>query len=293
MSAAQIWAGTTFGNGWMHKHLIRSLRFIDVRFHYVFAAVFVIPVCLLVTPGTRHQFSFLHRRLGFGIFKSMCLTYVNFCKFSQVVLDRFAMYAGQHIDVDVIGQESFSRLASAPEGFVILSSHIGNYELAGYSLVSDRKPIHAVVYAGEKASIMEGRSDMFARTRNLMIPVREDMSHLFEIDGALSDGDIVSMPADRGVNGGRTVRHGFLGADASFPQGPFSVAAMRGLDVLAVNVLKDKSKHYNIHVTQLQYDRTKPRKEQVAQLCGAYVAELERIIKIYPTQWYNYFDFWK
>jgi len=28
-------------------------------------------------------------------------------------------------------------------------------------------------------------------------------------------------------------------------------------------------------------------------LAWAYVAELERILKIYPAQWYNYFEFWQ
>ena len=33
-------------------------------------------------------------------------------------------------------------------------------------------------------------------------------------------------------------------------------------------------------------------KEQIRQLSQAYVAELEKRIKEYPTQWYNFFDFW-
>jgi predicted LPLAT superfamily acyltransferase len=31
----------------------------------------------------------------------------------------------------------------------------------------------------------------------------------------------------------------------------------------------------------------------MAQLSRAYAEELERILKMYPTQWYNYFDFWR
>ena len=47
-----------------------------------------------------------------------------------------------------------------------------------------------------------------------------------------------------------------------------------------------------IVVTPLPYDKQAPRKEQIDELAEGYVRELERIIRLYPTQWYNYFDFW-
>ena len=85
----------------------------------------------------------------------------------------------------------------------------------------------------------------------------------------------------------------FLGHEARFPMGPFSLATMRGLDVLAVNVMKSSWTQYTIYVTPLSYDKEAPRKRQTDQLLHAYIAELERLLKQYPTQWYNYFDFWK
>ena len=68
---------------------------------------------------------------------------------------------------------------------------------------------------------------------------------------------------------------------------------MRGLDPLAVNVMKTGLKSYKIFVTPLNYDKEAPRKEQMAQLAQAYVAELERMVRSYPRQWYNFFDFWE
>lgn len=41
----KAWTGTTFGTGWMHIYLTMFLRYVDVRFLYVFAAVFIVPVC--------------------------------------------------------------------------------------------------------------------------------------------------------------------------------------------------------------------------------------------------------
>lgn len=292
--AEQEWAGTTYGNAWMHKWLIRMLRHIDVRILYLFVAIFVIPVCLVLNPSRGIAYRYFRHRIGYGRLKSAWKTYVNHCLFGQVVVDKFAMYAGKKFDVEVENYNEFHERASREEeGFVQLSAHVGNYEIAGYTLVCQNKRLNALVFAGEKASVMQNRSKMFADTNINMIAIQPDMSHLFEIDKALADGEIVSMPADR-INGSqKCIEHDFLGAKAKFPLGPFSVATMRGLDVLAVNVMKDSLTSYKIYVTPLAYDKEASRQEQIRQLSSAYVAELEKRVWQYPTQWYNYFEFWQ
>ncbi len=291
--AEQVWAGTTYGNEWMHKWLIRMLRYIDVRILYLFLAVFIIPVCLVVNPSRGIAYRYFRRRIGYGRLKSAWKTYVNHCLFGQVVVDKFAMYAGKKFKIEIEGYDKFIELTKHQEGFVQLSAHIGNYEIAGYTLVCRDKRMNALVFAGEKASVMRNRDKMFAGTNINMIAIQPDMSHLFEIDQALQDGEIVSMPADR-INGSpKFLEHDFLGAKAKFPLGPFSVATIRALDVLTVNVLKTSATGYKIYVTPLPYDKSATRQEQIRQLSKAYVAELEKRVKQYPEQWYNYFEFWQ
>ena len=287
------WAGTTYGNAWMHKWLIRLLRHIDVRVLYGFVAVFVIPICLVLNPSRGIAYRYFRRRIGYGRLKSAWKTYVNHCLFGQVVIDKFAMYAGKKFNIEIEGGDHFLDLATQQEGFVQLSAHIGNYEIAGYTLVSKSKRFNALVFAGEKASVMQNRDKMFADTNIHMIAISPDMSHLFEIDKALEDGEIVSMPADRILGSQKDTEHEFLGAKARFPLGPFSVATMRGLNVLAVNVMKTSLRGYKIFVAPLQYDKAAARQEQIRQLSQAYVSELERRVRQYPTQWYNYFEYWE
>ncbi len=292
MADEKQWAGNTYGNGWMHKWLIRTLRFIDVRLLYVFSAVFVIPVCLVLNPSRKTAYHYFRRILGYSVCKACWATYVNHCLFAQVVIDKFAMYAGKRMKVETVGFEHYLERSKREPGFLHLSSHVGNYEIAGYTLVAETKVMNALVFAGEKESVMENRNKMFEGTNTRMIAVRSDMSHLFEIDRALSNGEIVTMPADR-INGSpKSVECTFLGHKARFPQGPFSVATMRGLDVLAVNVMKEGWTKYKIYITPIDYDRNAPRKEQIRQLSEAYVAELEKRVRQYPTQWYNFFEFW-
>ena len=243
------WAGTTYGNGWMHKWLVKLLRFIDVRILYGFVSIFIIPVCLAINPSCGHTYKYLRKRHQFGIFKSAWLTYVNHCLFGQVVVDRFAMYAGKKFEVEIDGYDNYLRLADRPKGFIQLSAHIGNYELAGYTLKAEKKKFNALVFFGEKESVMFNRQKIFSTTNINMIAIRPDMGHLFEINAALANGEIVSMPSDRVFGSDKHLSIDFLGRQAKFPYGPFSIATMRGLDVIAVNVLKIGAKKYKIIVT--------------------------------------------
>ena len=290
--AKRQWMGATFGSGWMHRNLIRLLRFVDVRILYLFSDIFIVPFCVIFNRSGKISYSFYRERLHNSMLRSCWLAYRNHCLFSQVVIDKFAMYAGKSFDVAIEGTDRFKELEQQDAGFVQLSSHIGNYEIAGYTLRSTRKEIHAIVYSFEKESVMNNRNSMFSKTNVSMIALKEDMSHLFEIDEALCRGDIISFPSDRHMEGTRCLEAEFLGKEAQFPQGPFSVATMRGVDVLAVNVMKEGLRKYRIYLTPLAYDKTASRKEQIRQLCQAYVAELEDKVRRYPTQWFNFFDFW-
>lgn len=287
------WAGNTFGTAFMHRWLVRILRHSDVRIWYVFADIFVLPFCMLLSHGARTARHYFRRRCGYGRWKSLWMTYLNHMLFAQVVIDKFALYAGKRMKLDVVNGDTFRRLASRKEGFVILSAHIGNYEMAGYELLSDKKPFNALVYGQEKATVMQGRQNLFSGNNIRMIPIQSDMSHLFRMEQALAAGEIVSIPGDRVFGSPRTVTISLLGSTAAIPAGPFSVAAMRGLDVIAVNVMKTSTRGYTAYVTPLHYDKDQKRRTQIQQLADGYAAELERMLRMYPAQWYNYFEFWK
>lgn len=292
--ARKEWEGTTYGNSLMHRWLIGLLRWMDIRIIYVFAYIFVIPPCLLFRPGAGVIYRYFRQRFGCSPWRAFIQTYKNHCVFAEAVIDKFAMYAGKKFQIKIEGYDHFLRLAERPEGFVQFSSHVGNYEIAGYSLVAETKRFNALVFSGEKASVMANRDKMFEGTNIRMIPIGNDMSHIFAIDEALQNGEIMSLNADRVFGSGKTIELSLLGKTAHFPLGPFSIATMRELDVLAVHVMKTSWTGYTIYVTPLPYKvQGTKRKEQIAELATAYVAELERIVRLYPTQWYNFYEFWQ
>lgn len=287
------WKGITYGNATLHRWLIRVVRLVGTRFLYLGANLFVIPACFVFTSGWHHIFRYLRHRHGYSWLRAVWGTYRNLCLFAQVVIDRFAMYAGRRFKIDIEGYEHFRRLAACEQGFLQLSAHVGNYELAGYSLVAERKTFNALVFAGEKETVMQGRKQMFSQTNIRMIPVTADGSHVFRLNEALLRGDVVSMPGDRLLGSKKSLRVKLLGGDYDVPMGPFAMASLRSLDALAVNVMKVRPNTYKIYVTPLTYDHTASPREQMQQLADAYAAELERVLRLHPTQWYNYYAAWR
>lgn len=295
------WAGTTYGSGRMHRWLINVLRVTGLRLFYGFTYIFVVPPAMAThREALRAMYGFFRKGLRYGRLKSAWMTYRNHCDFAEVVIDRFAMYGGKSFEVTIDGYHHFHTLANRPDSFVQLSSHIGNYEIAGYSLRAEQKRFNALVFAGEKESVMANRNRMFAGNNIRMIPMQADMSHLFVVNAAISDGEILSMPADRVFGSPKVFELPFLGHTARFPQGPFMLAAAKGLPMLFVAVMKTGHRHYHVSVRPLEVPAAPALdspagnhvRERARQLCAAYVTMLEAAVRAHPTQWYNYFDFW-
>ena len=288
------WAGTTYGNARMHRALITLLRYVDVRVLYVFSAILIIPPCLLLnTNGSRRViYRYFRQRHNYSRIKAAWKTYINHCLFAQAVVDKFAMYAGRRFKTIVEGYDRYLNLEGQEAGFIQLSAHIGNYEIAGYTLTAHHKSMSALVFGGEKATVMTERDKLLSKDNIHLIPVREDMSHVFRINDALANNEIVSMPADRLFGSPKYVEADFLGGQVKLPLGAFQAATMRQFDVLAVNVMKTAATTYTIYVTALEYDKQAERRERTRQLATSYANELERMVRMYPCQWYNFFEFW-
>lgn len=264
-----------------------------MRLLYTFTYTFIVPPTIVVNSTARKAiYNFFRTKLKYGALKSAWMTYRNHCAFSEVVVDKFAMYAGKKFKITMDGYDQWDELSKSDTGFVQLSSHIGNYEIAGYSLVAKDKRFNALVFGGEKESIMANRSKLFDENNIRMIPMKADMSHLFVIDAAISNGEILSMPADRIFGSQKGFPLVFFGEEAKFPQGPFIMAAVRNVPMLFVAVMKVGATHYHITIRKIESVEAANSKIRATHLASEYVKQLESIVREHPTQWYNYFDFW-
>ena len=175
----------------------------------------------------------------------------------------------------------------------MLSSHVGCYEMVGYSLKPKTKKMNALVYAGETATVMENRQRVLGHNNIQMVPVKEDLSHLFALNAAIDNGDIVSMPADRIFGSQKSVECQFFGAKANFPLGGFAMAVQKEVPVLAVFVMKIGMKKYRVFLRSVECDSQAKKRDQMTQLAQSFATQFEDIVRRYPTQWFNYFDFWQ
>ena len=219
------------------------------------------------------------------------------------MLDRFAVYAGRKnfFHLKFTGNDEFYRLLEEEKGFIIASSHVGNFELSGYLLKQDKKRINAMVFGGETKEVMENRMKTLNMNNISIIPVKEDISHIFTVNEALSAGEIVSMPCDRTFGSAKSVECDFLSGKADFPIGAFALAASFDVPVVSIFVIKESVSNYHVYVkpvvlesnftTNLQRIYTK--REKAEFLTRAFVKELETIVRKHPTQWFNFYEFWK
>jgi len=293
--ATEDWHGRTEGAPFLYRCLQWLLRWIPLPLAYIIMAVFGIPVVMLVGhKGYLSAYRFFRRRMGYGRVKSFAYVYLNHLRMGEVVVDRFASYAGRRFRFSLQGYDEFCRLCSGESGVMVLSAHVGNYELAGYAFVAQSKPFNALVYGGEQAEVMTNRARMFSGTNIRMIAVSDDMSHVFAINEALSNGEVMSMPGDRLFGSGKSLRCSFFGSEASFPEGPFRLAAMKGVPVMTVMVMKKSVHDYDVMIKRIDDESpVSSRQEREKALCKAYATELERVVRMYPEQWFNYYDFWK
>lgn len=277
----------------MQKTLIILFKVVPVEVLYAVMGIVIIFYMIINRQGYLSSYHWFRRRFAFGPLKSFMGVYRNHFRFGQVILDRFAMYAGKKFRLEFDGKEKFEALDAGESGFMMVSSHVGNYELAGYSLSSKRRKFNALVFAGETETVMKNRSIMLGNNSISMIPMSEDMSHIFALSCALANGEIVSVPGDRIFGSQKSVCCSFMGKDADFPMGPYALAVQRNVPALAAFVMKSGSRSYKVILREIGWGDAVGKAEKIQRMASGFAAELEKVMREYPYQWFNYFDFWK
>lgn len=286
------WKGKTDGLPWMIRSLVFLMKVIDRRIIYCFMAV-VVPFYMLFNHnGYLAIYRFFRERFGYGRIRSFLKVYANHFRFGQVIIDRYAAFAGKKFRFELDGNERFMELVNGETGFVQLSSHAGNYEMVGYGLTSVTKKINGLFYGGETKVMMEFRRKILAMHNVNLIEVNESMSHIFNMNAALDRGEIVSMTGDRLFGSAKSIKCMFLGKEAHFPMGPFALAVQKDVPMLAVFSMRDHG-CYRVYVRDIRQDESLPLRVRMADMATKFAVELEKVVRMYPTQWFNYYDFWK
>lgn len=257
------------------------LRF--VRYYYIF----------FVPKVTKPLMDLYVNKLHFSTKKAKGLVKQNIYIFGQTIIDKIAVMSGMsnQFTVDHNGGEYLDQLVADGKGGILVSAHLGNWELAGHLLKRLNTVINIVMYDGEAAKVKEYIEKVTGPKTFNIIYVTENMSHVYEISAALARNEFVCIHADRYLKGNRIISTEFLGQKAYFPLGPFILASKLRAPVCFVFAFKASTYHYD-------FWGFPPKVYEGRGTTGAeimlkdYVSLLEMEVKNHPEQWFNYFDFW-
>lgn len=286
------WKGKSRGNILGYKIFVFCIKNLGVRSAY-FVLYFVAAYYFLFLPqSNKNIFYYFRKRLGYSFWKSKISVYQSYLIFGKTIIDKTAIYAGlrNKFTFEFDGIENLKQLLAEKKGGVLISAHIGNFEIAEhfFSDIDLDFQINLVTTDQEVTAIKEYMESVAVqKSTSKFIYIKEDMSHIFDINAALAKNELICFTGDRYFEGSKYLEAELLGKKAKFPAGPFLIASRLGVPVVFVYVMKEKNLHYHLYARVAHV-----KKRDTEGVLNAYVHNLESMIEKYPLQWFNYFDFW-
>ncbi len=299
MSDNKKWEGKLKGGVVGHKIFVFILRVFGLQIAY-FILLFVAFYFFIFAKSTKTSLKYFREILCYGKWKSYRATYINYYIFGQTLLDKVALLAGMKSKFSIIHEgheENLVDLKKLGKGSILLSAHIGNWEVAGQMLEILDTKFNILIYDNEAEKMKQYMNEVMVKKNFNIIAIKDgEMSHLVELHKAFSNNEWVVMHGDRYLPGTPTIEKTFMGKKAKFPLGPFVMAAKFGVPVTIVFAVKESKFQYHFFAkTPITVKRARTEKEveaAVKEISDKYVAEVETMVKRYPTQWFNFYDFW-
>lgn len=293
MSTEHIWEGRSKGTTTGYKIFIWLLRRGGLKAAYALLHL-VTPYYRLFAPSAIRPLKEFYHRLGYNAAQTRKAINKNLIVFGQTLIDKIAILASIKMPLTFTheGIEHLEQLVTDGKGGILISAHLGNWEVAGHLLQRVEAPINIVMYDGESDQIKAQMQQFDSQRSFHIITIKEDLSHIYELMAALNRNELICMHADRFRPGNRTLTHTFLGAPAQFPAGPFILASKLKAPVSFVFAFKESDFHYNFYATPIRTYEGRGT-QGIDFMINDYVAELEKGVHQYPAQWFNYYDFWK
>ncbi len=294
MPEQPTWQGRSRGTTWGYRIFVWLLKNGGLSAAYALLPFVTLYYRLFVPAATRPLMYMYTERLQFDRKKASKLIRKNLLVFGQTIIDKIAVLsgAGDKLSFTHEGVEYIEQLVKDGKGGVLLSAHLGNWEVAGHLLKRVNTVINIVMYDGE-AEQMKQFMQQFESNRSFnIIFIKDDLSHIYEISAALARNELICLHGDRFRPGNRTMQHDFLGKNALFPAGPFILAAKLKAPVCFVFAFKETNFHYHFYAYPPRVYEGRGT-QGMEKMLDEYVDKLEDKLKQYPWQWFNYYDFWK
>ncbi len=285
------WDGKSRGTVLGYKIFVFFLQKVGIKFAYTILYFVASYYFLFLKKSNQAIFYYFHRRLGYSKWKAKKMVYKSYYTFGQTIIDKIVISAGlrKKFTYEFDGIELLYKLLDDKKGGVLISAHMGNFEIAEHFLGELNADFHInLVTTDLEHSTIKNYLEKVTKKSNIkFIIINEDLSHIFEINAALARNELVCFTGDRYFEGVKALSDKLLNEEANFPAGPFLIASRLKVPVVFVYVMKEPNLHYHLYAREAQ---VKHRDEK--GLLKEYISSVEMMIKKYPLQWFNYFDFW-
>ncbi len=232
-----------------------------------------------------------------GVLKRHHHVFMLFVSQGKQLIDRHASLSGQvDFEFDTIGADHARDLAGDPDsGMILLTSHVGNWQLAVSTLSNLKKSVYLVMLPEHNDAL---KNMLKIRKDNDHIKIISPEAHLggvVEIMNVLKEGNIVSIMGDRAYGFG-SLTVDFMGEKASFPYGAFQIAAAAECPILFLFSAKTDVHSYQVDISRWVrpvYKDMKNKRKELAGWVQDYAGILAEYISKHPMQCFLFHDIWQ
>lgn len=193
--------------------------------------------------------------------------------------------------VDYIeGWDVLERARAAGRGLMIVSGHLGNWELGGAYVAARGVALEAVARRMQNPLFDRYLTQTRAR---IGMSVIHDADAVRRVPRAMKEGHAVAFLIDQGAVGLASTWVPFFGRHAKTPRGPAVFALRLRTPLLFATAVRNSSGRFSLHFEELPVRRTDDLEADVDAIVAAYTSALERAVRRHPEQYFWHHRRWK
>jgi len=291
------WTGRSIGVAWGMRICAWCARWLGRWPAYVLVTPVLLYYFLFSGRGRAASREYLARVLGPSRGpRAWWRSFRQYHAFALALVDRYLLLLRGRDAFEIVeeGKQAVVEAAAEGRGLVVLTSHLGNADLAGPVLGTAGVPLAMVRVDAERPEVRAIYEGVAEGRLPRVIELGGEGPSTLKILAALRHGEVVGMMGDRLVDGA-WIEAPFLGRPAPFPAGPFVVAATAGVPLVSTFCFKEGAGRYRVISSppwQPRFDPARGKDEQVAAWVAEYARTMEAYARRYPYQWFNFFSIW-
>jgi predicted LPLAT superfamily acyltransferase len=249
-------------------------------------------------PARRAITSYWIRLRGLPPWRARLYALLHFWHFARGLADRMiATVQPQALHFDQLGIEGMLHAMEHPQGCILLSAHIGSFELAARWLANGHgRALQVCMLDAEDPRVREQLRRTLGSRPYGVIELRDPASAALAITAALRRGETCCLLGDRtagSTDGTRPVR--FLNGTIRLPIGPFIAAAVTGALVVPTFCVRRGWRTWRCAADPawvIDLGPRQGREERLQAVLDRWAERLEFEVRQHPWAWNNYFDPW-